>query len=95
MTEKELVDDGWIPKSCKIGTLFFKNSFFCRIEDGNVILFSNKNDMVPIGVAKDFFEINELQKESDLNDIKYVLSLYNAMKEKFESKYGVKLDNDR
>jgi len=30
--------------------------------------------MVPIGVAKDFFEINELQKESDLNDIKSVLS---------------------
>lgn len=51
--------------------------------------------MVPIGVAKDFFEINELQKESDLNDIKSVLSLYNSMKEKFESKYGVKLDNDR
>lgn len=95
MTEKELVDDGWIPKSCKIGTLFFKDSFFCHLDNGNVVLYSNKNDMIPIGIAKDFSEIKELQKESDLNDIKYVLSLYNAMKEKFESKYGVKLDNDR
>lgn len=90
MTEKELVDDGWSPKLCKIGTLFFKGTFFCHLDNGSVVLYSNNNDMVPLGVAKDFSEIKELQKKSDLNDLTSVLSLYNQMKERFELTYGIK-----
>ena len=68
MKKKELVDNGWKPKDCKIGVLYFKEDFFCRFKDEDTILvFSIKDDMNPLGEAKtldDIFEIKKLYRKN-------------------------------
>lgn len=72
MNKQELVDNGWKPENCKIGTLFFKDGFFCRFRNnGNVFVFSAKDDMNPLGEAETLDDIFELQKLSFKNDVTF------------------------
>ena len=90
MTEKELIDNCWEPKICKIAKMYFKDKFFCRFDfkDNNkVLVFSTNDDMNPIGSATTYDEIIELQKESDLQDIQMMEAYLDIMKKNFNIKY--------
>lgn len=90
MTKEEIKELGWMPTECKIGTLYFKDGFFCHIcEDGNVKVFHTSDDMNPLGVASSADEIKELMKKHDLSVIKKLemeLALHRSV---FAGKYGV------
>ena len=62
MTQDELINDGWVPKNCKIGTLYFKGEFFGRIRGEVFELRCIDNDMVPIGNALTLKDIRDVQK---------------------------------
>ena len=44
MTEQELIDYGYKPEECKIGTLYFKAGFFVRLKDGVALLYRIRDD---------------------------------------------------
>lgn len=93
MTEQELLDDGWKPELCKIGTLYFKDGFFCRFKElGKVIVFSVTDDMNQIGVAENVKHLEEVQKQYYKNIIKKLKINYEVTKEYYEKKYKEKLD---
>ena len=70
MTGRDFENNGWVPKQCRVGTLYFKGTFFCRIEDGKAVLFDITDDMNPIGEANTLEEIRNLQMKSDLSYIR-------------------------
>ena len=66
MTKKELIDNGWEPKLCKVGELYFndKDGLFCKfINEDTVDVRSYANDMVSLGEAKTFNDIRDINKK--------------------------------
>jgi hypothetical protein len=52
MTDNELKENGWNPMLCKIGTLYFKDNFFCKLRDNGIVsIYSVNDDMNPIGTV--------------------------------------------
>lgn len=73
MTQDELINDGWIPRNCKIGTLYFKGNFFGKLTEstGTFELRSMTDDMNPLGTAKTFDDIKAIQKKYYLQEVRY------------------------
>lgn len=93
MTEEDLLENGWQSQACKIGTLYFKDGFFCRFkESGIATVFSVTDDMNPIGVANNVEQLEEAQKHYYQTVIKKLKMNYEVMKEYYEKKYKEKLD---
>lgn len=88
MTREELINDGWKPQLCKVGTLFFKDGYFCRFTDDGVLLYSTSNDRVPLGTVYTIKGIAELEKSEELNVIKSVSTNLGILKMRFKKKYG-------
>lgn len=88
MFEKELIDKGWKPELCKIGTLYFKENFFIRLDKDKALVFSIKDDMHPIGKASTYEEIIALQKEEDKKDIFWLEATIIALKHEYKQKYN-------
>ena len=94
MNKQELVNNGWKPENCKIGTLFFKDGFFCRFRNnGNVFVFSANDDMNPLGEAETLDDIFELQKLSFKNDVTFYKNKYEAAKKYYEAMYNEKYED--
>lgn len=62
MTHDELIKNGWIPRDCRVGTLYFKGDFFGSLKDGVFELRSVTDDMTPIGNAMTFDDIRHIQQ---------------------------------
>ena len=90
MTEKELRENGWKPESCKIGTLYFKDVFFCRLDGEKAIVFSANDDMNPLGTAETLDEIKEIQMQYELDRIHTMEERLVKARTYFENVYGVK-----
>jgi hypothetical protein len=90
MTEKELCHDRWRPMSCKIGTLYFKDVFFCRLDGEKAIVFSVNDDMNPLGTAETLDEIKEIQMQYELDRIHTMEERLVKARTYFENVYGVK-----
>jgi hypothetical protein len=90
MTEKELCDNRWRPMSCKIGTLYFKDVFFCRLDGEKAIVFSVNDDMNPLGTAETLDEIKEIQMQYELDRIHTMEERLVKTRTYFENVYGVK-----
>lgn len=88
MTNKELIDNGWSPQICKIGTLYFKGSFFCRLDKDEVVFFSVRDDMNPLGRAKTFEEITNLEKNYYKSVIETLEAKLILAKADYKDKYG-------
>lgn len=89
MTEEQLINDGWKPELCKIGTLYFKGNYFCRLDDETATVFSKSNDMTPLGTAKTFEEMEKIQMTREETDIIYTEFRLKIMIKAFKEKYGV------
>ena len=64
MTDKELREKGWSRQQCKIGTLYFKDDYFLKLNtDGTVDFYSTQRDMQKLGTASTLEELEELQKD--------------------------------
>ena len=92
MTDNELKNNGWESQLCKIGTLYFKGHYFCRLKEGFAILYTTSDDMHPIGTAYTLDELFELQKKSDLSDIQAMEVMLKTMKERFGETYSLSSD---
>lgn len=72
MTDKELKDYGYNPQICKIGTLYFKGSFFVMLnDDGSVDFRLKEKDMESYGTAKTIDELKELEKHYFIDKSEY------------------------
>lgn len=91
MTDKELQDAGWQPRDCRIGTLYFKGSFFCRIKkDGIAVIYRCSDDMNPIGYAGTVEDFKPLMQKSDLAEIELMEAELRLMKLAYEKEYQMK-----
>ena len=91
MTNQELVDNGWKPRDCRVGTLYFNGDFFCRLKkDGIAVIYRCKDDMNPIGCAGTVEDILLLMEKSDLAEITLFEATLNLMKAQYERKYNKK-----
>ena len=88
MTLQELLDNGYKPQQCKIGTLYFKDGFFCRLNYDEVVYYSNSDDMHPLGLAKTFDEIKELEKKYYRDEIAALETKLELKKLLFEKRFG-------
>lgn len=89
MTDLELKTYGWTPQVCKIGTLYFRDNFFCRfINDDTVTVLSVKDDMYPLGRAKTIEELDNIQKEYDRKQLEGHKRKYEEMLHFYKSKYN-------
>ena len=89
MTGQDLKDKGWVAEQCKIGILYFKDVYFCRLtEEGEAIVFVTFNDMVPLGTAKTYEEIIALQKSHEIKEIEKFESYVDYLKKSAIEKYG-------
>ena len=90
MTEEQVVLNGWEPKLCKIGTLYFKDAYFCKLNEdsSSISLFHCHDDMNPLGEASTFEEVRELQKQCELKEIKITEIILNAMKKRYNEIYS-------
>lgn len=62
MTHDELIKNGWIPRNCRVGTLYFKGDFFGSFRGEVFELRSVTDDMTPIGNAMTFDDIRHIQQ---------------------------------
>ena len=93
MKKEDLINNGWKSENCKIGTLYFKDGFFCRFKtEDTVLVFHSSDDMHYIGVAENIEQLEEAQKEYRKNQIKMLKLKYEAAKNYYEKTYNEKLD---
>ena len=66
MTAKDLIDYGYKPENCKIGVLYFKDYWFCILDEKNNVadFREDKNDMVSFGKATNIAELKQLEIKS-------------------------------
>ena len=88
MTKQELLDNGYKPQQCKIGTLYFKDGFFCRLNYDEVVYYSNSDDMHPLGLAKTFDEIKELEKKHYKSVMERIETKLKLAKLDYKERYG-------
>lgn len=87
MTKEELKKDGWIPQICKIGTLYFKDDWFGRLNGDAFILYSIDDDMHPIGTALVKEELIALMRQYDKDKILKAEIYLETLKYHFKEKY--------
>ena len=94
MTNQELLDNGWKEELCKIGTLYFKDGFFCRFKDNETLLvFHCSDDMNPLGEAKTLDDIFELKKQYFKYSVQHEKLKYEIAKDYYEIVYKEKYGN--
>lgn len=97
LTHDLLLLAGYTPEDCKIGTLYFKSGFFCRIKsDGTVDVRRNSDDMRSLGIAHSLNEIAKIEKEyfiklrqSHVAVIKQIDAIIKSYEEKEENEKSV------
>lgn len=95
MTDLELKTYGWTPQVCKIGTLYFKDNFFCRfINDDTVTVMSTSNDMLPLGKATTLDELKNIQKEYDKEKIRETKRRLEELLQAYKINYNEDITND-
>lgn len=95
MTKEELIKNGWEPKDCMIGTLYFnlKDGSFCRfINETEVKVFSICDDMNPLGTADSLDGIVECEKSSDAQVIGTLEFRVSYLKKAFKDRYGIEYE---
>ena len=90
MTRQELINNGWQPKNCRVGTLYFNygTGFFCRLDKDEVIFFSCEDDMHPLGRAKTFPEMEELERKYYKEEIDLLEAKLEYCRKLYQMKYG-------
>ena len=64
MTKEDLTNYGYIPRECKVGTLYFKDCFFGKLDKDGVLDFrKTSDDMHTIGKVSTIKELKELEKQ--------------------------------
>lgn len=63
MTEKELIQFGYKPKQCKIGTLYFKGSIFVRLNDHIADVREIVDDTNSFGTATTLDELKDIENK--------------------------------
>lgn len=93
MTEQELIEYGYKPEECKIGTLYFRSPFFINLKDGVARVYSINDDNNPLGEATTIEEVKRLESDQHLQMFKYHRFVSNAffgfLKDDYE---GIQLD---
>lgn len=88
MTKDDLVQSGWVPKECKIDTLYFRGPYFIRLVVDTAQVYSVYDDMNTIGEAKTLDDIFNIQKTYERECIKkqeeYLVLLKTAFKIKYK-----------
>jgi hypothetical protein len=87
MTSQELIDNGWVQRECKIGTLYFKGDFFGKLQGDVFEMRSMRDDMSSIGTAKTFEDIREIQKkyyQKEVKDYEILLGMAKFKLKQFE-----------
>ena len=62
MTHEDLVNYGYKPEDCKIGTLYFKGNLFCRLDNDVATVRTIQDDMTDIGKASTIEELKKIEK---------------------------------
>ena len=88
MTKEDLINAGYTPQNCKIGTLYFKGGFFCRLDKDEAVYFSISDDMNPLGRAKTLDDINELEKKFYKEEIEALEATLSFKKKLFAERFG-------
>ena len=91
MTREELVKNGWCPKDCKVGVLYLKSGYFIDLRETKARVFSESDDMNPLGEVETLEEVTELQKTHEKSIIKELELSLTLMKKAYEIKYGEKI----
>lgn len=91
MTLQELLDNGYKPQDCKIGTLYFKDGFFCRLHADKCIFYSISDDMTPLGTVNTIDEMTELEKKYYRDEIADLETMLELKKLLFEKRFGEKV----
>ena len=64
MTKEDLINYGYTPRECKVGTLYFKDCFFGKLDKDGVLDFrKTSDDMNTIGKVSTIKELKELEKQ--------------------------------
>lgn len=63
MTHEDLVNYGYKPEDCKIGTLYFKGKLFCKLDNGVASVRTIQDDMTDIGKASTIEELKKIEKQ--------------------------------
>lgn len=64
MTKEDLINYGYTPRECKVGTLYFKDHFFGKLDKDGVLDFrKTSDDMHTIGKVSTIKELKELEKQ--------------------------------
>ncbi|WP_296864383.1 hypothetical protein [uncultured Methanobrevibacter sp.] len=93
MINEDLLNEGWVPKECKVGTFWFKNNYVCGVKgDDSIVVWSRDDDMNPLGTADNIQGIKYIQRKHESDIIKFVETKLNKMKENFKETYGVCFD---
>ena len=88
MTKEDLINAGYKPQACKIGTLYFKDGFFCRLHADKCIFYSTSDDMTPLGTVDTIEEITELEKKYYRDEIAALETKLELKKLLFEKRFG-------
>ena len=88
MTHDELTDNGWVPKQCKVGTLYFKDNYFCKLKDDVAVVYSINDDMNPLDEAHTLQDIFDIQKKNDCMQIVTMEHSLELIKAAFQVKYN-------
>lgn len=89
MTREELIKDGWDPKNCLVGTLYFKGRLFCKLKEGKAIVYDQANDMMEIGKAVEVEDFKRIISMSDYYRIKDIEEKLALLKLQFEINNGI------
>lgn len=72
MTKEELIEMGFVPQQCKIGTLYFNKGLFCLLKtNGSVDIRSTANDMKSLGIANTKLDIIKIARGEVQSSITY------------------------
>jgi hypothetical protein len=63
MTHEDLINRGYKPEDCLIGTLYFKGNLFCRLDNGVASVRTVQDDMTDIGKASTIEELMKIEKD--------------------------------
>lgn len=92
MTEKELIQFGYKPKQCKIGTLYFKGSIFVKLNDNTADVREVVDDTNSFGTATTLDELKNIENkiyddliqkvEKKINQYRIMIQYYEKLKHK-------------
>lgn len=92
MTEEELIEFGYKPKQCKIGTLYFKGSIFVRLNNSVADVREVADDTNSFGTATTLDELKCIENkiyddlihkvENKINQYRIMIQYYEKLKNK-------------